>query len=201
MANDNSNNLDVSGELQPAESLQSPSSSQSNDDTGSPNEFAAPCGVIIVGNDANSSPATMLHGSDLCFDVFGKNAGKRHKHFKAFFACQDPMLPTPSRKTHPNHKVDNFLSHVNRVSMEAWDMGRSVSCDEQTIGFQGRHQDKPRISYKKEGDGFQADCICENGYTYSFYFRNVAAPRKYLRKKCSPLHARVLISYLPRIWL
>jgi len=49
-------------------------------------------------------------------------------------------------------------------------MGRSVSCDEQTIGFQGRHQDKQRISYKKEGDGFQADCICENGYTYTFYF-------------------------------
>jgi hypothetical protein len=29
------------------------------------------------------------------------------------------MLPTPSRKTHPNHKIDNFLSHINRVSMEA----------------------------------------------------------------------------------
>jgi hypothetical protein len=60
MAIDNSNKLDVSGELQPAESLQSPSSNQSNDDTGSPNEVAAPCGVIIVGDDANSSPATML---------------------------------------------------------------------------------------------------------------------------------------------
>jgi hypothetical protein len=136
-----------------------------------------------------------INGSDLCHMIFRKNAEKRHKHFKAFFSCQDPMLPTPPRKTHPNHKIDNFLSHVNRVSMEAWGMGRSVSCDEQTIGFQGRHQDKQRISYKKQGDGFQADCICENGYTYSFYFRNVAAPRKYLRKKCSPLHARVLFLF------
>ncbi len=72
-------------------------------------------------------------------------------------------------------------------------MGRSVSCDEQMIGFQGRHQDKQRISYKKEGDSFQADCICKNGYTYSYYFRNVAAPRKYLN--CSPLHARVLFLF------
>ncbi len=134
-------------------------------------------------------------GSDVCHAVFGKNAEKRHKHFKAFFSCQDPMLPNPSRKTHPNHKIDNFLSHVNRVSMEAWDVGKHLSCDEQTIGFQGRHQDKQRISYKKEGDGFQADCICENGYTYSFYFRNVAAPKKYLKKKCSPLHARVLFMF------
>jgi hypothetical protein len=55
---------------------------------------------------------------------------KRHKHFKAFFSCQDPMLPTPSRKTHPNHKIDNFLDHINRVSMEAWDLGKHLSCDE-----------------------------------------------------------------------
>jgi len=102
-------------------------------------------------------------GSDICHAVFGKNTEKRHKYFKAFFACQYPMLPTPSKKTHPNHKIDNFLSHVNHVSMEARDVGKHLSCDEQTIGFQGRHQDKQRIRYKKVGDGFQADCICENG--------------------------------------
>jgi len=45
---------------------------------------------------------------DICHAIFGKNAEKRHKHFKAFFACQDPMLPTPSKKTHPNHKFDIF---------------------------------------------------------------------------------------------
>jgi hypothetical protein len=99
-----------------------------------------------------------------------KNAEKRHKHFNSFFSCQDLMLPPPSRKTHPNHKIDDFLSYVNGISMEVWDVGKHLSCDEQTIGFQGRHQDKQRISYKKEGDGFQAYCICENGYMYLFYF-------------------------------
>ncbi len=63
------------------------------------------------------------------------------------------------------------------------------------VGFQGRHQDKQQICYKKEGDGFQADCICESGYTYTFYFRNVPAPKKYLMKKCSPLHSRVLFLF------
>jgi hypothetical protein len=30
---------------------------------------------------------------------------------------------------------------------------------------------------KKEGDDFQADLICEKGFTYSYYFHNVAAPK------------------------
>jgi hypothetical protein len=29
---------------------------------------------------------------------------------------------------------------------------------------------------KKEGDGFLADSICKEGYTYSFFFRNQPAP-------------------------
>jgi hypothetical protein len=105
------------------------------------------------------------------------------------------MLPTPSKKSHPNHKIDKFLSHINRMSMMAWDMGSHASCDEQLIGFQGHCQDKMRIKYKKEGDGFQAECICENGYTYSFYSCNLPAPKKYLQCKCSPIHARVLFLF------
>jgi len=54
------------------------------------------------------------------------------------------------------------------------------SCNEQTIGFKGNHQDKQCISYKKEGDGFLAKAISEDGYTYSFYFRNMPAPKKYV---------------------
>jgi hypothetical protein len=64
--------------------------------------------------------------------------------------------------------------------------------DEQMIGFQGRHVDKLRISYKNEGDGFQCDALCDEGYTYSFYFRNDPAPKKYTKMGLSPLHARVM---------
>jgi len=34
--------------------------------------------------------------------------------------------------------------------MAAFDLGRLISIDEQTIGFKGHHADKLRISYKKE---------------------------------------------------
>ena len=39
-----------------------------------------------------------INGNDLCAEVFGSNGGKEHKYFKAFFGCQDPMLPLPQKK-------------------------------------------------------------------------------------------------------
>jgi len=37
-----------------------------------------------------------------------------------------------------------------QVSQSAIFLGRNLSCDEQTIGFQGNHRDKQRITYKKK---------------------------------------------------
>ena len=47
-----------------------------------------------------------------------------------------------------------------------------LSTDELTMGFKGKHVDKIRITYKKEGYGFQCYCISDHGYTFTFYFRN-----------------------------
>jgi hypothetical protein len=134
-----------------------------------------------------------IQGSDLCYNSLGGSAGiKRHKHFKAFFCIQDPLRATPSKSTRPNHKVDNLLRHMQQISMQAWDLGPDIAIDEQTIGFQGRHKDKLRITYKNEGDGFQCDAVCDSGFTFTFYFRNQPAPKKYIDKGLSPLHARVM---------
>jgi len=122
----------------------------------------------------------------------GPNASRRLREWKCCFATQDPKLAIPSRKTHPNFKVDEYLRHLQRIFRYAWKPGRDVSGDEQTMGFQGRHTDKIRITYKKEGDGFQCDCICDDGYTFTFYFRNQPAPKKWLDKGYSPLHARCM---------
>ena len=54
--------------------------------------------------------------------------------------------------------------------MGAWRLGRHISGDEQTIGFQGRLADQLRITYKVEGDGFQCDAICDAGNTWTFFF-------------------------------
>ena len=144
-----------------------------------------------------------VNGNDFVHRSFGGKPGlskRRHRHFKCFFTSVDPIPQTPSRDTHPNWKVHPFLKHTLQVSKEAVFMGRNLSCDEQTIGFQGNHKDKQRITYKKEGDGFLADCICSDGYTFSFHFRHQQASEKIMKTfGCSPLHARVLglISQLP----
>ena len=134
-----------------------------------------------------------VNGNDFVARLLGPNATRRHKHFRHFFACQNPVQnKIPSRKEAPNFKVGEFLSHILEVSMAAWILGMKISVDEQTIGFQGRHPDKLRITYKAEGDGFQCDALCNDGYTYSFFFWNKPPPDEYVKKGFSPLHAQVM---------
>ena len=90
-----------------------------------------------------------LHcGSDLCYATFGSNAIKRHKEFKTLFAVQDPMLNIPPRTSAPNNKVDHLFSHLLKVSTDAYEPGEHLSSDEQDSSFQGRHEDKARVTFK-----------------------------------------------------
>ena len=140
----------------------------------------------------NSQETDPVQGNDLCYCVFGCDAVQHHKQFKAFFCVQDPMKIAPSRKERPTYKIDPFLVHVQERSMRAWRMGRDISGDEQTLGFQGRHADKLQITYKAEGDGFQCDALCDSGYTWTFFFCNMPAPKKWIRLGFSPLHSQIL---------
>ena len=133
-----------------------------------------------------------VHGNDFIYHSFGPNAERRHRHFKNFLAIQDPAIDIPPRNKYPNWKVRPILLWMNYIFKMAWLLGVCFAIDEMTIGFQGMHADKRRITYKNEGDGFQADALCDDGYTYQFYFRNHPAPQKYLSKGLSPLHSRVL---------
>ena len=72
------------------------------------------------------------------------------KEWKACFAYQDPKVAIPLHKTHPNHKVDEVLHHLQTLSQYALLPGHDSSGDEQTMGFKGQHKDKLRISFKKE---------------------------------------------------
>ena len=86
-----------------------------------------------------------------------------------------------------------------------WVPGKFLAIDEQTIGFQGTSGMKLRISYKREGDGFQCDAVCDRGYTFSFWFRHGDPPKlpeKYKQFDLSPLHSRVvwLAERLPNRW-
>ena len=65
-----------------------------------------------------------------------------------------------------------MLQHLQRNFELYWDPARDLSIDEKAIGFQGRHKDKLRITFKDVGDDFQDDDICDHGYTYSLIYRN-----------------------------
>ena len=123
---------------------------------------------------------------------FGTNAVRRLRQFKCFFSCQDPLKAVPDRKASPLFKILSVVKWIRKIGPMSWECGIDLSLDEQTMGFQGHHADKLRITYKKEGDGFQCDALCDDGFTYTVYFRNEPSPNKYTRQGYSPLHARCL---------
>ena len=136
-----------------------------------------------------------IQGNDLISSKVGRNFERRHRQFRRYFACQHPYKPVSPQRTHPNWKVDPFLCHLNKVSMQAAVLPEKLSVDEQTIMFHGSSKLKSRIKYKKAGDGFQCDSICSNGYTISFFFRHQLAPKKYIDKGFSPLHSRIMFMF------
>jgi hypothetical protein len=58
---------------------------------------------------------------------------------ETFSWFQDPRKTTPSKKTHPNWKIDPFLAYMQNLFKVAWKFGQYGSCDEQDIGFTEKH--------------------------------------------------------------
>ena len=79
---------------------------------------------------------------------------------------------------------------MNFIFPLTWSLDVSISVDKMTYGFQGLHQYKHMITYKAEGDGFQANDLCQYGFCYQFFFHNDPAPQKYIKMVISSLHAR-----------
>ena len=57
------------------------------------------------------------------------------------------------------------------------------------MGFMGQYTNKLHITYKKEGNGFQCDCIADDGYMFTLYFCNQSVPTEWIVKGYSPLHS------------
>ena len=100
-----------------------------------------------------------VHGNDFIYTSFRPNAGHRHRHFKAFFACQDPDIEPPNSSLYPNWKVQTMIMYMKFICPLVWLLGLEFSVDEMTMVFKGKHKDKLRIMYNNEGDGFQADAL------------------------------------------
>jgi hypothetical protein len=100
--------------------------------------------------------------------VSGKH---RWKHFWRYFTLSDfPKNPKESQGENPLWKVQTLIDEMDEQASRMWVPGNFVAIDEQTISFQGSSGLKVRITYKREGDGFQCDAVCDHGYTYSFWF-------------------------------
>ena len=118
---------------------------------------------------------------------------QRHRSFRHFFACQDPLLTPPPKEQCPNFKVDEFFRWLRHIWKEAWLLGEDFSMDEQTTKMQGKSEYKTRCGkFKRLGDGIQGDCIADDGYTWDFYFRNEPVDKDLLTKGFCPMHCRLL---------
>lgn len=112
-----------------------------------------------------------VYGNDFISRVFPRGA-KRLAEFRRFFCMYDPRIsPQSEIAKRTLFKVRFMLDHLQESFKKWWMTGRDISIDEQTLGFQGRHGSKLRITFKRVGDGFMCDALCDQGYTYAFYFR------------------------------
>jgi hypothetical protein len=131
---------------------------------------------------------------------------RRWNHFRRFMCLYDYRLnPREQQKKNPLWKLDPILDHLRKNAQRCWTTGKFVAIDEQTIGFKGKHSLALRITYKREGDGYQCDAVCDDGYTFSFYFRHgdaPAAPDSVKHLDLSPTGRRViwLMLQLPNLW-
>ena len=61
----------------------------------------------------------VIHGNDFIYQSFGPNAERRHRHFKCFFACQNPVIDLPPRNWYPNWKICPLIQWINFISTQA----------------------------------------------------------------------------------
>ena len=143
-----------------------------------PHVQGSPCGLShTLSLEMNSSFIGKAMHKQLPRGQRSIHSSQRWKHFRRFMCTfifrQDARKETAKN---PLWKVQHLLDELNDNASKMWIPGKWLSINEQTLGFQGRSGLKLRISYKKEGDGFQCDAVCNDGYTFSFYFRHGDPP-------------------------
>ena len=87
-------------------------------------------------------------------------------------------------------KFGNVLTSFRDNCEGLWVLGETLSIDELTIGCGDRSAHMTRIKYKREGDGYQFDAVCEREYTFSFWPRWTPPPASIVG--VAPTFARML---------
>ena len=115
------------------------------------------------------SSTDQLLGSDFIAPLMNKRLPRggnvpgirRWRHFWCFLCLYDfRQNAKDAAAKDPLWKIRLMLHHLNKQARLMWVTGKSLSVDEQTIAFKGKSSMKLWILYKKEGDGFQCNTIC-----------------------------------------
>ena len=128
------------------------------------------------------------------------------KHFCQFMCMYDfHQDPKKLHEKDPLWKVATIMDELQKNSQRCWLPGKWLAIDKETIGFKDAHGLALCISYKREGNGYQCDAVCENGYTFLFYFCHGNAPTlppKYNDLELLPTGRQVifLMMQLPNVW-
>jgi hypothetical protein len=130
---------------------------------------------------SRSSAMTSLHALWISTWVIGRAIGLAgsvagNTSGQNFTTSDFRENPKDSQQANPLWKVQTLIDELNEQASCMWLPGKFVAIDEQTIGFQGASGLNVRITYKREGDGFQCEAICDRGYTYAFWFRCAKPP-------------------------
>jgi hypothetical protein len=124
----------------------------------------------------------------------------------AFLTLSNYQLnPAEEQQRNPIWKVQSLIDELNHCARKCWMLRKVVAIDKQTIGSKGQCEMKLFISYKREGDGFQCDALCDDGYTFSFFFQHGNAPKLWTEYDQLDLLDTVkcfvwLAEQLPNIW-
>ena len=98
----------------------------------------------------------------------GKSKMESSLRIPCFYDPQN--VNTRTAEKDPFWKICILLCQLNNQSKMMWMTGTHVSVDEQTIALKGWSSMKLQILYKKEGDRFQCDAICDHGYLQKHFF-------------------------------
>ena len=117
-----------------------------------------------------------IYGNDNINKLFTKG---RHiwDELIFFFCMYDPLTyPKYISAKHYLFKVRSMQQNFQRNFELYCDPARDLSIEDKTIGFQGRNKGTIRITFKYAGYVFQADSVCDIGYTYSLIYCNNDIP-------------------------
>jgi hypothetical protein len=130
------------------------------------------------------------HGNDRIASVMAPGWQQKHRSFRHFFACQDPLMTPPLKTQCPNFKINELFQWLCYIWKEAWELAKDFSIDKQSCKMQGKSEYKTCCSkFKRLRDGIQGNCIANDGYTRDFNFKMSPSIQSSLHRDIVPCTA------------